>query len=584
MENDQIIKIILNYLHENKLDEVKNQLEKESGIKFEENFQDILINFVNTNYSDLYSLNKAFKQILKIENPIIINLINILYFNKLYNNMDNLLPNEILSQIQNIVKELTDLKLVYKEKISLIDSELKKISLIFKDFIQKNKENILKIFPEIESNEKVIEHIKKTISSTEQITIKNIFKTINLYFSKKLKKHNSPINNSNEKEGIPLKKALNLDLKYEIHSLILSNSQNNFCVILSNHNIITYEIKRNKNDIILKEIIKFYHSSTINQLVWNNSDTLILTASKDKTLCLLDPFSGQTKKNFSNIHSAMITSCFFINDDIFVSSGLDNKLNLVNSKTGEKIYTLNTEGISINELNYSKYINSIITTVATNNSIDFYSYNMNDEVKLKKYEKIQFDDVIISTKLDLYGKLLLINHSKITPTISLFDLNNFKEIGRYYGHIQNRFNIKANFGGFNQNFICCGSENGKINLWSKTSIIPIFEEKIHRSVVNEIIWFNKYELKDVLISGSEDHNMNVFVNEVIENVYFLIGDGKLENKRINMGNEEDKVINNEQNQPNRETAISIFNRINSLFRQLQSNFGGGDASEDEDEM
>ena len=161
MENDQIIKIILNYLHENKLDEVKNQLEKESGIKFEENFQDILINFVNTNYSDLYSLNKAFKQILKIENPIIINLINILYFNKLYNNMDNLLPNEILSQIQNIVKELTDLKLVYKEKISLIDSELKKISLIFKDFIQKNKENILKIFPEIESNEKVIEHIKK---------------------------------------------------------------------------------------------------------------------------------------------------------------------------------------------------------------------------------------------------------------------------------------------------------------------------------------------------------------------------------------------------------------------------------------
>lgn len=55
--------------------------------------------------------------------------------------------------------------------------------------------------------------------------------------------------------------------------------------------------------------------------------------------------------------------------------------------------------------------------------------------------------------------------------------------------------------------------------------------------------------------------MNVFVNEVIENVYFLIGDGKLENKRINMGNEEDKVINNEQNQPNRETAISIFNKL-----------------------
>ena len=145
-----------------------------------------------------------------------------------------------------------------------------------------------------------------------------------------------------------------------------------------------------------------------------------------------------------------------------------------------------------------------------------------------------------------------------------------------------KFNIKANFGGFNQNFICCGSENGKINLWSKSSIIPIYEEKIHRSVVNEIIWPSKNDLKDILISGSEDRYINVFVNESIEKVYFLKGDGKLENKRIDVGNNEEKnIINNEPSQPNRDTAISIFNRINSLFRQLQSNFGGN--SDDEED-
>ena len=54
----------------------------------------------------------------------------------------------------------------------------------------------------------------------------------------------------------------------------------------------------------------------------------------------------------------------------------------------------------------------------------------------------------------------------------------------------------------------------------------------------------------------------------------------MENKRINVGNNEEKnIINNEQNQP-RDAAISIFNRINSLFRQLQSNFGGN--SDDEE--
>ncbi len=585
MENEQIIKLILKYLNENNMIEVRNQLEKECGIKFEENLEDKLINFVNTSFNDLYLLNKSFKEILKIKNPIIIKLINILYLNQLYLMMDNLLPQQILSQIQFLVKELNDLKINFQDNIKLIEVELKKVSLILQDILTKNKQNIIKNFPEIETKEKVIEYIKKTISKTEQLTINNIFKIINLYFYKKLKNHNNPIYENNKKSGIPLKKELNLDLKNEVHNLILSNSQKYFCAILSNYSIITYEIQRNKNDVIIKEIIKFSsYPSTINQLVWNNSDTLILTASKDKTLSLFEPFTGHSKKKYSNIHASMITSCYFINDNIFISSGLDNKVYLVNVTTGEKIYTLNCEGISINELNYSKFIKSIIATVGTNNSLEIYSYNFNIEEKLKKYKKIQFDDAIISTKLDnnFNNKYLLVNHSKITPTISLFDLSTFKEIGRYYGHIQNRFGIKANFGGFNENFICCGSENGKINLWSKSSIIPIYEEKIHRSVVNEIIWPSKNEFKDILISGSEDRYINVFVNESIEKVYFLKGDGKLENKRIDVGNNEEKnIINNEPSQPNRDTAISIFNRINSLFRQLQSNFGGN--SDDEED-
>ena len=525
MENEQIIKLILKYLNENNMIEVRNQLEKESGIKFQDNIDDKLINFVNLNFDDLYLLNKSFKEILKIKNPIIINLINILYLNQLYLMMDNLLPQQILSQIQFLVKELNDLKQVFHDKTKLIEIELKKIGLILQDFLTKNKQNIIKTFPEIETKEKVIEYIKNTISKTEQLTINKIFKIINLYCYKKLKNHNNPINENNSKMGIPLKKALNLDLKSEVHNLILSNSQKNFCVILSNNSIITYEIQRNKNDIIIKEIIKFpSHQSIITQLVWNNSDTLILTVSKDKTLSLFDPFTGLSKKKYLNIHTSMVTSCYFINDNIFISSGLDNKVYLINVTTGEKIYTLNCEGISINELNYSKYIKSIIATVGTNNSLEIYSYNFNIEEKLKKYKKIQFDDAIISTKLDnnFNNKYLLVNHSKITPTISLFDLSTFKEIGRYYGHIQNRFGIKANFGGFNENFICCGSENGKINLWSKSSIIPIFDEKIHRSVVNEIIWPSKIDLKDILISGSEDRSINIFVNESIENVYFGI--------------------------------------------------------------
>ena len=179
MENEQIIKLILKYLNENNMIEVRNQLEKESGIKFQDNIDDKLINFVNLNFDDLYLLNKSFKEILKIKNPIIINLINILYLNQLYLMMDNLLPQQILSQIQFLVKELNDLKQVFQDKTKLIEIELKKIGLILQDFLTKNKQNIIKTFPEIETKEKVIEYIKNTISKTEQLTINNIFKIIN---------------------------------------------------------------------------------------------------------------------------------------------------------------------------------------------------------------------------------------------------------------------------------------------------------------------------------------------------------------------------------------------------------------------
>ncbi len=199
MENEQIIKLILKYLNENNMIEVRNQLEKECGIKFEENLEDKLINFVNTSFNDLYLLNKSFKEILKIKNPIIIKLINILYLNQLYLMMDNLLPQQILSQIQFLVKELNDLKINFQDNIKLIEVELKKVSLILQDFLTKNKQNIIKNFPEIETKEKVIEYIKKTISKTEQLTINNIFKIINLYFYKKLKNHNNPIYEYNKK-------------------------------------------------------------------------------------------------------------------------------------------------------------------------------------------------------------------------------------------------------------------------------------------------------------------------------------------------------------------------------------------------
>jgi WD40 repeat protein len=81
--------------------------------------------------------------------------------------------------------------------------------------------------------------------------------------------------------------------------------------------------------------------------------------------------------------------------------------------------------------------------------------------------EIEVSDTITSVSLSRDGRFLLANISLKSPKIELYDLNRREAVHRFRGHKQEMFIIRCAFGGYNEAFVVCGSEDSIIYLWSK---------------------------------------------------------------------------------------------------------------------
>jgi WD40 repeat protein len=76
-------------------------------------------------------------------------------------------------------------------------------------------------------------------------------------------------------------------------------------------------------------------------------------------------------------------------------------------------------------------------------------------------------DTVTSIALSRDGRYLLANESLKMPRIVLYDLNRKEVVHRFRGHKQEMFILRCSFGGVNESFVLCGSEDSNIYLWNK---------------------------------------------------------------------------------------------------------------------
>jgi WD40 repeat protein len=132
------------------------------------------------------------------------------------------------------------------------------------------------------------------------------------------------------------------------------------------------------------------------------------------------------------------------------------------------------------------------------------------------------NDAIISTALSKLDKggYLLINSSKATPVLNLFNLSTKLIERKFFGHRQECFSIKCSFGGEDENFLVCGSEEAKIYVWNRYHSIPILSIKVHSAPVNTVIFPTNANLSNLIISCSDDHTIKILSTDLINKAYF----------------------------------------------------------------
>ena len=90
--------------------------------------------------------------------------------------------------------------------------------------------------------------------------------------------------------------------------------------------------------------------------------------------------------------------------------------------------------------------------------------------------EIEMSDTLTSIALSKDGRYLLANVSMSQPRLELFDLGaptkpgqQTAELVRRYkgGHTQSCFVLRCAFGGANENFVLCGSEDATLTLWNR---------------------------------------------------------------------------------------------------------------------
>jgi WD40 repeat protein len=542
MEKSDTIKIIVQFLNEKGYKEVGDKLEQESNISAESKNLKNLKNYISKGkYEKAISiiLNNANEKeqiylIPKIRVAQIFDSILQNFDEDKSKNITN--QNETIQLIRKIISsnEIYDkdatiqkcMKLVFINNHEELTKKMKEISPVsfskesLNDFIESTLSNSNSLLKSL--HPKSLEHMLDSLVKN-QIN-KCLFHTVN----NKAKDYSySPFKINPEKfsyfedhkclsTNIPYKCLLTIEeYDEEILNLMLSPNEKYVAVILKSNLISIYKLTwiENLSSMEITVISSFKaHENQITSLQWNKNETMILTASKDKTVKLFDIFTGQ-KKISIELSSMASSAIFYDNESKILTSCLSQKLGLY---TIEGILLEQTPTVTVNEILFSEKFNLIILIAPTIKAVILYDYPTKSE-----YAKLMINDTIVSTSLSKLdqGRYLLVNSSNATPVISMWDLSTRSVERKFFGHRQERLSTKCTFGGEHEKFILSGSDNKEFYIWNRNSTIPISVIKAHSSCVNAAIWPMIRPNSFIILSASDDHTLKIFGNDKVNKIF-----------------------------------------------------------------
>lgn len=311
----------------------------------------------------------------------------------------------------------------------------------------------------------------------------------------------------------------------EIWFIEISKNKNYICLGFSNANISVFNIKKDKNKEVNIYLNLTFSANDQNKkddltaLTFSNDEKYILACLSCLKIILFDISNGQKIKEFTDIHTSVITSVINlpISNNKYLTSSIDKKILMIDISNGENTYV--GKFCRIKQILFSEFNNFIIIISGSKNEIICYNLSLNKiEYKIitNEDEQMVYGNLSKTDK----GKYLIYNISKEKPKILLYNLAHKKVEEKFSGHTQKLMIIKCNFGGSKDQFILSGSEDYIVYVWERGySMLPKYKFKGHLGIVNAAEMWNN----DFIISVSDDKTVKIWFskNDSIKDIKYV---------------------------------------------------------------
>jgi len=248
------------------------------------------------------------------------------------------------------------------------------------------------------------------------------------------------------------------------------------------------------------------HSDGLGGLAWSPDDCYLLTCGRDQSLVLWARASGERMRTYYK-HSDDVVACAWLPDgQSFVSAGVDRLIvlwavegHILQSWTAPRVHDLSVDFcgdrlVAISEL-------EILLCPL--------SRHASPQIDVGAVTYMPESQPITSLCLSVRSPHLLVNVSSLeVQEVHLWDASTQALVHRYRGHRQERFVLRACFGGADESLVLSGSEDSQIYIWNRYNEDLIATLPGHSGSVNAVSWCPGDST--IFASASDDHTVRVW--------------------------------------------------------------------------
>lgn len=248
------------------------------------------------------------------------------------------------------------------------------------------------------------------------------------------------------------------------------------------------------------------HSGMVSFLNWSRNDKRLLSCGNDRTIRLWDIKTGECAHVFEK-HTEQITACAWMpSGKEFVSGAHDSRILEWSVDSGECTGSYGASA-HVNDVTISRDGKLLIAT-CSDNVIQIFD-TLTKELLSSMRESVSITSLFLSYD----AKSLLVNTNANEdpemkdPEIHVWDVPRLQVVQKFKGFKQTRYVIRACFGGHDQMFVLCGSEDNRVYIWERRNGNLIAKLEGHSGYVNTVACSEENE--NLFASGSDDKTVIV---------------------------------------------------------------------------